>query len=569
MKNPTILRAENKNGFSFTFQIEKSVVKAEDNDLILSGVASTTNIDHDNERMDAAALKRMVNIVNTKGVPLRWEHSKDPSAVLGNVFKGHVDERGQMHISARLDKKHPLAKELHEAVKNGDRYGLSVGGKILNAIKEMAESSGKYVNTFYDVLLDEVSVTKKPANYDAWLTTALSKNRNADKSYNRFLFENQQFDYLAQLAKSIPEGAWREGKKLKVNKINKNMNENKDKKDGVKDEAEKSFVSKAQFDQFSTEMTKAITGIAALLKEMGPKAKDTTNPEKDKQEVETQQTAKAREGQEDQGDNGTEGDSKKESGPNAHDQESPDKEKEKEVGDSQTAKAEHDEEDGEEHAEKHDGEDGEEDHEEKSGEDMKDEHDAAKHEGEDGKEEDGIDKAEDEEKDKDGKGVAQNLKGAMKSIGDAIKVIDNLTKKMKGVKQIVKSEKTVKKSNISEIDQFAIAVANYVDTVQERLEKSNKSIPGYTQALVAQIHADPVLQAEIRKMMKEPGLKKSIVFGSPYMVTKDGKRYSLTATPAEESVKKSQYNKGNEKGINFKDLYKSKYSAIREAGITE
>ena len=62
-------------------------------------------------------------------------------------------------------------------------------------------------------------------------------------------------------------------------------------------------------------------------------------------------------------------------------------------------------------------------------------------------------------------------------------------------------------------------------------------------------------------MMKEPGMKKSVAFGVPYMTTKDGKRFSLTATPVEEKVEKSQYNKD----VDFKTLYKSKYSAIREA----
>lgn len=549
----TILKAESKSGFQFTFQIEKSVVKAEDSDLILSGVASTTNVDHDNERMDEGALKRMVNVVNQKGVPLRWEHSKDPNAILGTVFRGHVDERGQMHIDARLDKNHPLAKELYEAVKGGERYGLSVGGKILNAAQEIAEGAGKFVKTFYDILLDEVSVTKKPSNYDAWLKTAVAKSTNKDTSYNRFLFENQQFDYLAQLSKSIPADAWKKVTKLSINTKKNTMNP-KDKKDEqVKDEAEKSFVTKAQFDSFSSTVTKALSGIASLMKEMSSSAMDTDNPGKKKEkEVGDEQTAKAREGQEDDGGNGTEqAEGKKDGDEPAKDQVSPDKNKEYPEN-QQTAKAEDGEEDGEKKnpfAEKAEGEDGEEKEEEES------------EKAEDGEKEEETDKAEDGEKDED---PTKNLKNAMKSIGDAIGVIDSLTKKMKGIKKIAKSQKTVVKSNISDIDRFAMSVATYCDALHERLEKSHKSIPGFTEALVDQIRNDSSLQGEIQKMMKEPGAKKSVAFGVPYMVTKDGKRFSLTAT-AVEKVEKSQ----DGKAVNFKDLYKSKYSAIREAGGQE
>jgi hypothetical protein len=159
--------------------------------------------------------------------------------------------------------------------------------------------------------------------------------------------------------------------------------------------------------------------------------------------------------------------------------------------------------------------------------------------------------------------LPKNLKTAMKSIGDAINVIDSLTKKMSGIKKLAKSQTVVKKG-IADIDAFAIAVAEYVDTVESRLAKSQKSIPGFAQSIVQQIHNNPELQMEIRKMMKDPGVKKSVAFGNPYMVTKDGKRFSLTATPVQETVEKSEKSK-----VDFKTLYKSNFSAIREAGEQE
>ena len=195
---------------------------------------------------------------------------------------------------------------------------------------------------------------------------------------------------------------------------------------------------------------------------------------------------------------------------------------------------------------------------EKAEDDMKE--DAEKAEG-DEKDED-AEKAEDS---KDSK-LPKDLKVAMKSIGDAIGVIENLTKKMSGIKKIAKSQK-IAKSSVSDIDRFAVAMAGYVDSIEERLSKSQKSLPGYREAFIDRIRQDSDLQAEIRKMMKEPGAKKSVAFGNAYMVTKDGKRYSLTASNVEEKVEKSQYNK--DKAVDFKTLYKSQFSAIREAGAKE
>jgi hypothetical protein len=339
------------------------------------------------------------------------------------------------------------------------------------------------------------------------------------------------------MAKSIPTTAWEKVTKLQVN----NKNNMKDEKE-VKDEAEKSYVSKAQFEKFSADVTKAISGLTGLLKSgVEVDAMDTTNPDKKKEEVDNQQVAKdAADGD----------DGKPASDVPANDQEAPSKSKEKEVGDEQTAK----EEEGE---KKDDTEKAEDDEEKKDDAEKADDGEEKKDEAE--KAEDTEDK-DVEEKSEDGEKLPKDLKNAMKSIGDAIGVIEGLTKKMKGIKKIAKSEK-VEKSQVSEIDRFAVSVAEYVDGLEARLEKSHKSIPGYRQALADQIKNDPILQAEIRKMMKEPGMKKSVAFGVPYMTTKDGKRFSLTATPVGEKVEKSQYNKD----VDFKTLYKSKYSAIREA----
>jgi HK97 family phage prohead protease len=525
---------EAKGEFPFEFYIEKAMATEEDGKLIVEGIASTVNVDHDNERMAMDALKSMASMVNDQGVPLRYEHNAEKAAIIGNVYKAWVDSRNQLWIRAAIDASHPAGPMLHENLKKGSKYGLSVGGRVRNAVREMVESTGKMVKTFYDVVLDEVSVTRKPANYDAWLFAKSIKAKDADVSpyydspmYNKFLFENPKLDYLVQFAKSVPDNKWEKISNL-VNKDMSKEDNKEEKKDEMK-ETEKSFVTKGQFDKLADLVAKGFSGIGNLIKAMGDSPKETVNPNKDKAEDDTQQTAKAREGQEDDGGNGTkDAEGKKTAANNARETENPSKDKPKEE-EQQTAKAEDKKDDKEEDTEK------------AADDDKKDE-------------EKDTEKAADDEDKKDEKDYE------MKSISDAIAHIDGLTKGMKSVK-VTKSEKTDKveksaESKVSSIDRFAVSVAMFADTMAEKFEKSGTRVPGLAQMIADAIRTDSGLQSDLMGMLKEAGFKKSVSMGVPYMVTKDGKKYALTAKAVEE-VQKSD--KGPQ---DFKSVFKSKFSSI-------
>src|SRR3990172_6785786 len=103
------LIAQASGEFPFVFYIEKAVPTEENNELFVEGIASTTNVDHDNERMSEHALKQMASIVNSESVPLRIEHQKGDGAIVGKVFKAWIDERNQLWIKAMLDKTNPVA----------------------------------------------------------------------------------------------------------------------------------------------------------------------------------------------------------------------------------------------------------------------------------------------------------------------------------------------------------------------------------------------------------------------------------------------------------------------------
>ena len=521
MQNDFTLEAKSNEGFKFTFHIEKAeTVESETSEMILAGVASTTNIDHDGERMSASSLKSMAEIINKEGVPLRYEHQKNNNAVIGTVFKASVDDRNQLKIETRLNKDHPAAPLLYKALKEGSKYGFSVGGRVKRAVKEFSEQTGKMVKTFYDVLLDEVSVTQRPANYDAWLfaKSIVEKGQNTSEYYKtplyqEFLFENPQLDYMRAFAKSIPDKSW-----VKINNSNleKTMTteemktkekaqetetETKEKAEESKEEtkeSEKSFVSVKSFNELQSLVSKGFNSLTTLL------AKMTS------EETETKEKA--------QEENGTD-----ESG-----------EREKNMDETET---------------KEKGMDSSEETKEKDMSETEEEKEKS---------------AETETKEKAEETETKESE-SMKSINAAVSRIDRLNKSMKFSKSEGESkeedvaegeaeEEVAKSKKTASIDAFVAVVANTLETMKETFEKSNKTVVGFEKAMIDAIKTDPEIQKEIKSMLREPGFKKSVSMGVPIMRTKDGKSYALAATEL-GTVEKS------EKESSFKSVWGSKFSS--------
>jgi len=528
--------------FPFTFYIEKAVPLEEGDELILEGIASTTNVDHDKERMSKDALRAMESAINKDGVPLRVEHQKDSNAIIGQVFKAWVDERNQLHVRARLDKNHPVSPVLHHSMKNGVKMGLSVGGVVKRAMKEFVESVGGLVKTFYDVALQEVSVTPRPANYDSWLVAkSIAKDSKDAEQYSEsmglrreFLLENSQLDYLQAFAKSVPDKAWRKVESPEINKNNDtNMEKDKVKKETEDSETEKA-VSRAEFTNLSKAvkdlmglMSKGFENVGALIvKAMDGSAKDANNPDKAKPEDES--PAAKMEG----------GDAKEQVNPDQAKADDPTQ---------QTAKAEDDED------------------ETKKADDT-DETTKA------GDTDDTYDMETVNRSIATLKSLEKRIKGVKKTAAeteDETKKADeetDETKKADTEDETTKADDTedeTKKADEEEtttkhhpLDVFVVTVTKMMESVVEKLEKSGRRVLGFEKSFVEDIQNNPEIQAEIAKMVKMPGFKKSVAMGVPYMITKEGKRYALTSAP--EKVEKS----ADEKPQDFKTMYKSKYSSV-------
>jgi len=153
----------------FSFLIEKAAAVEEGGDMYVEGIATTPNIDLENEAMSPEAIEQMMKAINDGSIPLVDEHGKGWADKLGTIVKATLDDRHQLYIRAKLDPINPKSKQLYQYLKNGAQLGLSVAGRVKNSIMDVVDSIGKQVKTYTDVILTEVSVTQRPANFDTWL----------------------------------------------------------------------------------------------------------------------------------------------------------------------------------------------------------------------------------------------------------------------------------------------------------------------------------------------------------------------------------------------------------------
>lgn len=528
--------------FPFTFWIEKATATEHNGKMVVEGVASTGNVDHDKERMSQSALMAMVDVVNQQGVPLRIEHSQKDNAIVGVVNKGWLDDRGQFWIRAELDPSHMAAPILYNALKSGGRYGLSVGGFVKRAVEEMVEGVGHAVKTFYDIVLDEVSITQHPSNYDAIGLKAVKSRTDVGT------------DYLQAFAKSIPADEWhrvdknykledksmaKETEDEKTTKAEETTEEKKTKASDKKEE--ETDVTKTVTQSEFKELVKFIsTGFNAMTDALSKvskaglsvEAKDKQQPGEDKSDPEATQEAKVKAT--------TKADAA------AADQKNPDKAK-KDPEETQEAKVKA--------REGQDSRDGNGDDEDGAREK------AAKPA--DSKDTDTYDMATVERSIKRIQEVSKAMDSTDekdekkdKAFGDS-ETEDDKSKKAFGDTD----EKTTKSIGLSSIDTFAVTVAETIERMQKSMEKNGFQTSHIAGAVINQIKTDPEYQALIKGMLREPGRKKSVIMGTPFVKTRDGRMFKLVNEEHPQSkVEKSE----DGKKLSFKDQWGKSFSSTQE-----
>ena len=152
------------------FRFEIPLIKAyrsEEGDMMVEGVAASTTLDRQRERMSTGALLKMIHY---QGIDLLPSHTAGPLDVLGIVQDIWVDDK-QCKVIAKLDAGHPPAARLFDRLEKGATYGLSVGGKVTKAHWDLEEGT-RSVRVIDDVELDHVALCRPSvaANPDTYLS---------------------------------------------------------------------------------------------------------------------------------------------------------------------------------------------------------------------------------------------------------------------------------------------------------------------------------------------------------------------------------------------------------------
>lgn len=153
--------------FSVTLPLMKSWVGA-DGQMCFEGVAASTTLDRQNERMTPEAIEKMQNYSDIDLLP---SHDAGALDELGTVKQCRVDN-DQFRVSGVLDAESTEAQRLFHKIHSGRRYGLSVGGRVLKAHWEYDPEAKKQVKYIDDVALDHIALCRpeQAANPDTYLT---------------------------------------------------------------------------------------------------------------------------------------------------------------------------------------------------------------------------------------------------------------------------------------------------------------------------------------------------------------------------------------------------------------
>jgi hypothetical protein len=523
---------EAKGNFQFSFRINKAQAVEKEGKMTVVGIASTQNVDHDHERFAVEALKAMAESISKQSVPLRVEHSQSDNAIIGEVNKAWMDERDNLWISADLNADHPAAGILYKGLKDGIKMGLSVGGYIKSAAEEVAEGLGQVVKTFYDVLLDEVSVTQRPSNRDAWLMAkSFAKSEKEISTLTDMFMGNVDMyervydgNILTAFAKSIPPEAW-----VKVDyKIKSNSSDMKKAEDTTNEETTKAAseeateettkaaseetteaVTKAQYDELVKMVSKGFNAMSKAFAKMNEAPKDGIMPDDAKTDPEAGKTVNKAD--------------------SAKDSANPDEVKEDPEAGKNVNKTEADGSD-------------------TTGEREKAAKKARKAASEDTAEE--TTKAAKEDTDTyDLQTVERAIKAIEKAAAsDTFDTTEDTSKARKAAEDA--TEETVTKS--STIDRFVKSVAAYVAKTEESMKEQGYQTDHFAKSVVEAIRSNSGLQDDLRAMLREPGQKRSVTNGTPFIKMKDGRVMSLLSMEHPSArVQKSATD-----GMDFKSLWK-------------
>lgn len=152
----------------------------------IQGVASTTDIDRDDERMSETALQKMLDTLQKRVINVFGNHEHHWENSLAVIVESKLSLDGKsLFIKALLDDPttNPKIPLLVNKGKKGFGLAFSIGGRALSASKEVDKKSGKKVNVIDDIEIWEVSVVGIPSNREctASITAQIAKCLNTSQ----------------------------------------------------------------------------------------------------------------------------------------------------------------------------------------------------------------------------------------------------------------------------------------------------------------------------------------------------------------------------------------------------
>jgi len=161
--------------FEIFIPFEKTV-SADGSLKLFGGIASSTSIDKDNERMDKAVLNKIASDLK-KNSTVFFNHD------LKGLGVGTVASTEVVNDSVRISVVPTKAEGMRDVItqiQEGVLKSFSIGGKIRDWEDQFDEKLGKKVRTIKDVDCYEVSVVGIPSNGDASILSYMSKSFKGD-----------------------------------------------------------------------------------------------------------------------------------------------------------------------------------------------------------------------------------------------------------------------------------------------------------------------------------------------------------------------------------------------------
>ena len=197
------------------FNYECKLTKIEedpDGTIYIAGIATTDSLDHDNEIVDAEAVKSAWG--DYKGV-IRYMHGKDqrnPDAI-GKVVPSYTDTAGKTWKTEFTDRgpfivakisNAPDTESIRTKVREGVISALSIGGRA-RRVKTFDPTLQKDVNRVITTRISEISLVDLPANKESYFEVLKAACTGDNCPLNTEPIEEQTDPVVSQAVEKFEE----------------------------------------------------------------------------------------------------------------------------------------------------------------------------------------------------------------------------------------------------------------------------------------------------------------------------------------------------------------------------